>query len=312
MSARQRPSRLALLTLTLSLAAAPRGARAVDGVIEINQARALAGGVTAGDAPGFPVTVDSSGSYRLTGNLTLTGADSIGIEVTATRVAIDLNGFGILGPVRCAGASPTLACAPAGNGAGVAVTGADTTLWVKNGDLRGTGSHGILAADAELIADSVHVAESGGDGIEAGASSVITRSTVERSGGDGIVAGKYSLVRDCVARGNQANGIVHAGLGVVASNTASENGLIGIIAPASTIAGNTSSLNHDWGILSGAGATILDNTVTLNASFALGAGASGYARNVFTGNNGGGNSQQVIGGAFETGANICGTDTACP
>ena len=50
------------------LASAQR-AFAVDGVIEINQARALAGGVL-GDAirdpPGFPVTIDRSGSYRLT------------------------------------------------------------------------------------------------------------------------------------------------------------------------------------------------------------------------------------------------------
>ena len=40
---------------------------AVEGVIDINQARALAGGVTPGDTPGFPVTVSQSGSYRLTG-----------------------------------------------------------------------------------------------------------------------------------------------------------------------------------------------------------------------------------------------------
>ena len=41
------------VALLLALLAAERAA-AVDGVIEINQVRALAGGVTAGDAPGFP------------------------------------------------------------------------------------------------------------------------------------------------------------------------------------------------------------------------------------------------------------------
>ena len=41
---------------------------AADGVIEINQARAKAGGVTPGDTPLFPVTISQPGSYRLTGN----------------------------------------------------------------------------------------------------------------------------------------------------------------------------------------------------------------------------------------------------
>ncbi len=39
-------------------------ALAADGVIEINQARARAGGVSADDEPGFPVTPSRSGSYR--------------------------------------------------------------------------------------------------------------------------------------------------------------------------------------------------------------------------------------------------------
>ncbi len=72
-------------------------AAAVDGVIEINQARALAGGVSPADTPGFPVTVGQPGSYRLTGNLT-TPAASNGIMVQARDVTIDLNGFRILGP----------------------------------------------------------------------------------------------------------------------------------------------------------------------------------------------------------------------
>lgn len=44
----------ALGALLLGLAGS---AWAVDGVIDINQARALAGGVTPGDTAGFPVTI---------------------------------------------------------------------------------------------------------------------------------------------------------------------------------------------------------------------------------------------------------------
>ena len=37
---------------------------AVDGVILIDQTKALAGNVTPGDTPGFPVTISLPGSYR--------------------------------------------------------------------------------------------------------------------------------------------------------------------------------------------------------------------------------------------------------
>jgi hypothetical protein len=70
-----------------------------DGVILIDQNRALAGNVTPVDAPGFPVTITQPGSYRLSGNLTA-GANVSGIEILASNVTLDLNGFTISGPPR--------------------------------------------------------------------------------------------------------------------------------------------------------------------------------------------------------------------
>ena len=49
------------------LSASP--ALAVDGVLEINQVCADKTGCFSGDAAGFPVTIGTAGSYRLTGNL---------------------------------------------------------------------------------------------------------------------------------------------------------------------------------------------------------------------------------------------------
>src|SRR5690349_7542173 len=60
---------------------------AVDGVVLIDQNKALAGGVSPGDLPGFPVTISSPGSYRLAGNLNVpAGAD--GINITANNVSL--------------------------------------------------------------------------------------------------------------------------------------------------------------------------------------------------------------------------------
>src|SRR5262245_49658786 len=81
------------------LQAAP--AAAVDGVIEINQVSALAGGITPGDGAGFPVTLTQPGSYRLTGNLEIPTLGIGAIVVTAADVSIDLNGFAILGQNVC-------------------------------------------------------------------------------------------------------------------------------------------------------------------------------------------------------------------
>ena len=57
----------AITTVLLLAFAVP--ALAVDGVLEINQACAVNTGCSTGDTAGFPVTISTSGSYRLTSNL---------------------------------------------------------------------------------------------------------------------------------------------------------------------------------------------------------------------------------------------------
>jgi hypothetical protein len=69
---------------------------AVDGVVLIDQTRALAGNVTPGDAPGFLVTLSLPGSYRLSGNLTAP-AGTDGILIQNSDITLDLNGFRITG-----------------------------------------------------------------------------------------------------------------------------------------------------------------------------------------------------------------------
>lgn len=66
----------------------------------IDQTKALAGNVTPGDTPGFPITISVQGSYKLTGNLVVPAGYS-GIELTAEGVTLDLNGFSISGPGQC-------------------------------------------------------------------------------------------------------------------------------------------------------------------------------------------------------------------
>jgi len=139
-------------------------ALAADGVAEINHVRALQGGVTAGDAAGYPVTLSESGSYLLTGNLTLPDQNTDGIEVTADDVSIDLNGFAIEGPVTCTG-EPVSSCSAQGNGDGIdGYTSQAENVSVRNGSIRGAGNEGIsLRSHSEV--ENVRVSQNGNFGI---------------------------------------------------------------------------------------------------------------------------------------------------
>jgi hypothetical protein len=119
-----------------ALSAAP--CLAVDGVVEINEARALAGDVTPGDTPGFPVTLSRPGSYRLTSRLATSSKSTTAILVTSDDVTLDLNGF----TIACAfvvegGAIPAgcLALSGPGDGVGVDVATRARTS-VRNGVIR--------------------------------------------------------------------------------------------------------------------------------------------------------------------------------
>ena len=80
------------LSLTAAVAFTPASAA----VVVITQAKANAGGVTPGDAPGFPVTLSLPGAYQFDTNLTVP-ANRNGIVVTSHYVDIDMNGFLLLG-----------------------------------------------------------------------------------------------------------------------------------------------------------------------------------------------------------------------
>ncbi|MBI1818535.1 MAG: right-handed parallel beta-helix repeat-containing protein [Deltaproteobacteria bacterium] len=286
-------------------------AYAVDGVIEINQARALAGGVTLGDTtPGFPVTISQPGSYRLTGNLTVPNENTTAIQITAENVTIDLNGFAILGPTVCTytgvGAIP-VTCMPAGTGRGIDGTAAG--LAVLNGTVRGMGAAGIFFQGGSR-AEGVHVVSNGSSGIGGnyGSSNLITHNIAELNGEAGIQAGGGATVSQNVAAYNGIRGI-DAGGGecTIIGNTATLNGSEGIYSNnLSTITNNTTVANKGDGIFTGGGSLVQGNQSSANGgrglAFSFGGGAAGYTHNVFASNTGG----SVGGGApVSLGQNLC-------
>jgi hypothetical protein len=252
--------------LVAALALVARPAVAVDGAIEINQARALAGDVTGtgGDLPGFPVTLDVTGSYVLTGDLGVPPFVNA-IEITASDVHIDLHGFtiaSVLGPI-----------AP---GAGVTDLSPDGGVTVVDGTVRGFGGGGILLGDRARV-ERVNVFDNGASGISLGTAGMVVKShvrgTVVSGGtGDGIRCIQKCKIENNVSTLNEGFGIVVIFAGTILANTAVGNGLGGAgggiaVGDGSTVGDNTADANTGPGITGFGGAgRVVGNTAMYNTT----------------------------------------------
>jgi hypothetical protein len=237
---------------------------AVDGVTLIEPGRVGRGGITPGDAPGFPITISQPGSYRLAGNLTVSDMFTTAIEITADNVTLDLNGFSIIGPNACT-PNPTLCTHSSGGGVGIHAgsfsvgTTAPNGVRVINGTVRGMGFHGVRLMGDGTTVERVYTHSNGGPGIVVGDGSVIDSFAV-LNGGSGIIG---TIVRGNISKNNQSTGIFLRGPGGVATgNSARSNGSFGIDAYcAGSIVGNTVVGNQSGNIRTQgtASCTLADN-----------------------------------------------------
>lgn len=267
-------------------------AHAVDGVIEINQLCATTLGCFDGDTAGFPVTITSTGSYRLTSNLDVTAltdpedVTAISLSVNALNTTIDLNGFRINGPVFCT-ASPVTSCTPSGgtgHGIDVSLTNINSVTTIKNGVIRGMGMNGINSEGIAAISN-VHVINSGAAGIVAVSRSHLTNVYALRNGAEGIIGGVF--IANAVVDGNATTGITPLTDGRVTYSRVTRSGDDGV----------------DCGSCS-----LIENIITNNEGF----GVNYSGRAVAGGNQIDNNSMGEITGAvpFEVAPNLCG-NAAC-
>ncbi|MCR9094322.1 MAG: right-handed parallel beta-helix repeat-containing protein [bacterium] len=156
-----------------------------DGRIEINQARALAGGVSSSDAPGFPVTLESQRSYVLTSSLYVPAATP-GIQFPASSegISLDLNGFTVEGPVACTGTP--VSCSARGVADGIRAHSAkDATI--RNGNIRGFDGSGVEALFASgLTIESLRVRSNAGDGLRLGGTVTVRDCALVLNGESGL------------------------------------------------------------------------------------------------------------------------------
>lgn len=247
--------------LGIPLVFGARSVPALDGVIEINQSRALAGGIGGGlpqDPPGFPVTITQPGSYRLTSNLAVASASTNGIEINAPGVSLDLGGFEIRGPGSCS--CCPISCAGS-SGAGVLV-GA-STVSVTGGSIRGFGSGVSAGSLGRTRIEQLDVSEIAGIGLAVSDGSRVANSTVRLAAHTGIVASQSIVERNTVD-GTGLRGI-SAIESVLAGNTVVRSGYDGIVAVDSIAVGSAVRENARNGVRMSP-ALVLETTAVNNGA----------------------------------------------
>ena len=172
---------LILLIAAAALALSGVAASALDGEVLISQSAATAGGVTPGDAAGFPITISRTGKYKLIGNLNVP-AGTDGFVVTADNVTIDFNGFRM-----------------ANGRFGVNAAGADG-LTVLNGTITNFSSNAIRARGFAVVQD-MQVVNNGLMGVKLDNNGRVIRSTI---------SGNHSVNVYCVSRCLIAHNVISA------------------------------------------------------------------------------------------------------
>ena len=166
--------------------------------------------------------ITQPGSYYLTGNVVGVNGKT-GIEVEASNVTIDLNGFSLIGV-----GSALVAISP---------SSVVQNIEVCNGSISNWPSNAVSLQTASRV--------------------VLRDLRVTSNGGFGIVVGPGSRIADCIASDNVSHGFYVSSNSVVANCVGSSNGGCGILAQDGvTIVGSTVTGNSSAGISVGTGCSV--------------------------------------------------------
>jgi hypothetical protein len=283
--------------LWIGIAGAAAPGWAVDGVLEVNQG-CMAVGCFTGDLPGFPVTLPSGASYRLTsdlvsssGDVTIIEGSSGGLLTDNGTIDLDLNGFS----VRCFVQPQVGSC----EGLGIGIDfGTISGASIRNGTVRNMGNHGILIGRAGYV----HAVRLLGNGSGApNASGVHCPDSCQISScefwgnSQGANTGELANVLDNLFDGNGTG--LRLGWGGLASRNTIRN-----------------SAGTGLGVQGGP-VGIFQNVITQSGGFGIGYFGAvvsyAYGQNALSGNNGAGPEVEGGAAAIQVGPNFC-DNALCP
>jgi parallel beta-helix repeat protein len=212
----------------------------------------------------LPITINTSGSYYITSNLTGT-AGTIGISLAADNITLDLGGFTLFG-----------------GGGNIAVSqsgGSRTNLVIRNGVIRGWTNGAVHVGSFHVQCEDLNLVDNGGAGILTSGYATVRRCLVSgalSSSLAGIYCGSGSLVQDCITRSNAGVGIYTGPRTRVMDCVAEGNAKTGIYAnEGSTVSHCNSANNGAHGIQGTTGVTVIGCSVQTNATDGFILGSAG-------------------------------------
>lgn len=209
-----------------------------------------------------PIVINAGGSYYL-GEDILAFHGNHGIEITASDVSIDLNGFKIEGNIEV------------GSLDGIHVGAGLKNVTVRNGTVKLFFGKGIEAGTcSNLRVEAVRLVGNGGGGLAAGLAAMVLDCVASGNQGDGFNLKQRSLIKGCIAESNGGDGIELDDANQARENNCSDNEGNGILVTGSSnfVTGNSvlgSSKNGIHCVGFGRGNRIDSNSVTYNLEIGI-------------------------------------------
>jgi parallel beta-helix repeat protein len=228
---------------------------------------------TPGDDDASPslFRISQPGSYYLTGNLTGVAGKS-GIEIAASDVTLDLNGFALQG---VPGSLNGIVAAPGAN-----------AIAVRNGVVRGWGGPGVVLGAADPRIEQVTAINNGGIGIYAGLDAVLTNCVARGNAGIGLSASRGTIT-GCVASHNTGHGIYGTDGASVSRCSATNNNEGGIfINGTASISECTATGNGEGGFACGYGSSYAGCAARENDAYGFWVNSGSTATNCSSYDNG--------------------------
>jgi parallel beta-helix repeat protein len=202
--------------------------------------------------PNSLYVIDQPGSYYLTDNITAVSGKN-GIKITADDVALDLNGFALIGT---------------GGVRGVWASVALSNLTIQNGTVRSWGVRALALGDTDNSRVERLCIEYNNSGLQIRNGCVITGCTLSSNLGIGIDAGSGCVIRDCAASFNSTSYVITVGAGCTIIDCSVSDSLgTGIYASsASKVSGCAVKWNTDHGIHVGYACLVVGNTCSDNST----------------------------------------------
>lgn len=207
--------------------------------------------------------ITQPGSYYLTGNVNGV-AGKAGIEIAASHVTVDLNGFALTGV--------------AGSFAGVVDSHSVTGIVVSNGLVRGWGASGVLFNSPESLDITIRDVRSSANSscgflITNGAR--VENCSASSNAFAGFTLGHESVAIGCDARGNSTAGFEIGNGSVMENCRSSRSGTVGIQTGVGVTVANCAAIdNTGVGIAVGTASVARNCTATYNNSVGI-TGATG-------------------------------------